>query len=94
MPYAITKFTYDPFIGGYSTMMQVKEAFTYKLPPNLLMKRAAPILWAGATVFTPIKKLGPNGGKCGVVGIGGLGHLAVQYASKLGMKVYAFSTSN
>jgi len=57
--------------------MQVKEAFTFPLPYNLMMKKAAPLLWAGITVFSPIKKYGTNGGKCGVVGIGGLGHLAV-----------------
>jgi len=75
-------------------MMQVKESFTFKMPPNLLMSRAAPLLWAGVTVYSPIKKYGPNGGKWGVVGIGGLGHLALQYAHKLGMKVYAFSSGN
>lgn len=48
---------------------------------------------AGATVFTPLRKYGRPGIHCAVLGIGGLGHLAIKYASKMGMKVTAFTTN-
>lgn len=87
------KTTYDPYLGGYSSHMHVKESFVFKMPPRLDKKRAAPILCAGATVYAPLKRLYKPGIRCGVVGIGGLGHMAVQVADKLGMHVVAISGS-
>ena len=87
------KFTYDPYLGGYSDQIQVKESFTFPLPKKLDEKCIAPILCAGATCYCPLKRHCVPGGKCGVVGIGGLGHMALQYAHKMGMKVYCCSTS-
>lgn len=87
------KATYDPHLGGYSSHMHVKESFVFKMPPKLDKKRAAPILCAGVTVYAPLKRWHKPGMRCGVVGIGGLGHMAVQIANKLGMHVVAISGS-
>ncbi len=51
-----------------------------------------PLLCAGITTYAPIKRYQKVGSSCAVIGIGGLGHLAVQYANKLGMEVTAFTT--
>jgi uncharacterized zinc-type alcohol dehydrogenase-like protein len=53
---------------------------------------SAPLLCAGVTVYAPLKRFGKPGKTCAVIGIGGLGHLAIQYAHKLGMIVTAFTT--
>eukprot|EP01022_Parablepharisma_sp_SALTPOND_P012055 TRINITY_DN153_c0_g2_i1.p4 TRINITY_DN153_c0_g2~~TRINITY_DN153_c0_g2_i1.p4 ORF type:complete len:424 (+),score=38.66 TRINITY_DN153_c0_g2_i1:12667-13938(+) len=87
------KLTYDPHLGGYSTHMHVKADFVYFLPPKLNKKSAAPILCAGATVFAPLKRRCIPGARCGIVGIGGLGHMAIQFANKMGMNVVAISTT-
>ena len=60
--------------------------------PKLDLSLAAPLLCAGATVYSPLKRYGKPKMDCAVIGIGGLGHLAIQYASKLGMNVTAFTT--
>ena len=86
--------TYDPYLGGYSTHMQVKASFVFHVPPNLDNKKAAPILCARVTVFAPLKRWGIPGARCGVVGIGGgLEHMAVQIANKMGMHVVTISTN-
>lgn len=87
------KDTYDPYIGGYSTHIQVRADFTFPLPKNLDKAKAAPILCAGVTTFAPLKRWGTPGARCGVIGIGGLGHMAIQLANKMGMHVTALSTS-
>jgi len=51
-------------------------------------------MWAGVTTFSPLQKYSKPGSKCGIVGIGGLGHMGVQYAVKLGLKTYWISTSS
>jgi len=87
------KFTYDPYLGGYSTHMQVKTSFLFHLPPNLPKHKAPPIMCAGATVFAPMRRWQKAGMRCGVVGIGGLGHMALQFSNKMGMHTVAISTS-
>jgi uncharacterized zinc-type alcohol dehydrogenase-like protein len=84
---------YDPHLGGYSTHMHLKADYTFPIPPKLPLSKCAPILCAGVTTFAPLKRWCIPGARCGVVGIGGLGHMAVQYAAKMGMKVVAISTS-
>ena len=76
--------------GGYSTNMVVKESFVLRIPAALDIKAAAPILCAGVTTYSPMKhwKVGP-GQHVAVVGIGGLGHMAVQIARALGATVTA-----
>lgn len=84
---------YDPYFGGYCTHIQLPESHTFLIPSNLPSEYAPPLLCAGVTVYAPLARVGKAGVTCAVVGIGGLGHLAVMYANKLGMKVTAFTTS-
>jgi len=78
--------------GGYSTQITVREHFVFHLPEALDPKTAGPILCAGATVWSPLRhwKIGA-GHKVGVVGIGGLGHMAVKIAKALGAEVTAIT---
>lgn len=85
---------YDPNYGGYAEHIRADSRFAFKIPDEIPSEYAAPLLCAGATVFTPLSvhKL-PPGSEVGIVGIGGLGHLAVQFANKMGYRVTAISTS-
>lgn len=80
--------------GGFSTHIVVDRYFTYVLPETLDPAAAAPLLCAGVTTFAPLLRFGAGPATTvGVVGIGGLGHLAVKYARALGARVVAFTTS-
>jgi D-arabinose 1-dehydrogenase-like Zn-dependent alcohol dehydrogenase len=81
--------------GGYSNVMVIREDFALKMPANLPMDAAAPLLCAGITVYSPMKHFGmADGGKnFGVVGLGGLGHMAAKIAKAFGMNVTVISTS-
>lgn len=80
--------------GGYSNNIVVKEHFAIKIPENISLQNAAPLLCAGITTYSPLMKSGfQKGDKVGVAGIGGLGHLAVKLAVHKGAEVYAFTTS-
>ncbi len=81
-------------MGGYSTKVTVNEHFVLKIPDGLDMAAAAPLLCAGATTWSPLNhwKTGP-GSKVGVVGLGGLGHIAVKLAAGRGSVVTVISTS-
>jgi uncharacterized zinc-type alcohol dehydrogenase-like protein len=74
--------------GGYSEMITVKESFVLKIPDALDIKSAAPILCAGVTTYSPLKhwNIG-TGHKVGIVGLGGLGHMAVKIATAMGADV-------
>ncbi|ONK65830.1 uncharacterized protein A4U43_C06F1410 [Asparagus officinalis] len=81
--------------GGYSNMLVVNEHFAVKIPENLPLDKGAPLLCAGITVYTPMKLFGLNepGKHIGVVGLGGLGHVAVKFAKAFGMKVTVISST-
>lgn len=80
--------------GGYSQYGIANEDFVLSIPKNLSPAEAAPLLCAGITVFSPLKHWGVKAGmKVGVVGVGGLGHMAIKYAKALGAEVTAISTS-
>lgn len=80
--------------GGYSTKIVVREDFVLKIPDSLDIKRAAPILCAGITTYYPLKKWAvQEGDKIAVVGIGGLGHMAVMIAKAMGAEVTAVTTT-
>ncbi|MBF9255661.1 NAD(P)-dependent alcohol dehydrogenase [Pontibacter sp. 172403-2] len=80
--------------GGYSNNIVVTEHFAIKIPDNIELKHAAPLLCAGITTYSPMMKYNmKKGDKVGVVGIGGLGHMAVKLAVAKGAEVYAFTTS-
>lgn len=84
--------TYNPHFGGYATSFQARADFFFKLPDSL-PGEAAPLFCAGLTVYAPLSDYTRAGMKVGIVGIGGLGHLALKYASKMGLEVTAISTS-
>lgn len=80
--------------GGYSERIVCAEAFTLKVPSNLDPARAAPLLCAGITTYSPLRKWGATRGKkVGIVGLGGLGHMGVKFAHALGAHTVLFTTS-
>jgi uncharacterized zinc-type alcohol dehydrogenase-like protein len=81
--------------GGYASSIVVDEAFVLRLSPRLDPAGAAPLLCAGITTYSPLRHWGVGKGKAvGVVGLGGLGHMAVKLASALGAGVVVFTTSS
>jgi uncharacterized zinc-type alcohol dehydrogenase-like protein len=80
--------------GGYSDTIVVDERFVLRLPSNLHLAGAAPLLCAGITTYSPMRRRGvAKGKKVGVVGLGGLGHMGVKFAHALGAHVVVFTTS-
>uniref|UniRef100_A0A1J3JBD6 Cinnamyl alcohol dehydrogenase 7 n=1 Tax=Noccaea caerulescens TaxID=107243 RepID=A0A1J3JBD6_NOCCA len=81
--------------GGYSDHMVCEEDYIIRIPENLPLDAAAPLLCAGVTVYSPLKYHGLDkpGMHIGVVGLGGLGHVAVKFAKAMGTKVTVISTS-
>ncbi|KAF4119289.1 alcohol dehydrogenase (NADP+) [Geosmithia morbida] len=80
--------------GGYSSHARVHEFWVYGIPEKIRSSVAAPLLCAGITVYSPLKRLGTGPGKkVGIVGIGGLGHFAVMFAKAMGAEVWAISRS-
>ncbi|RLN95439.1 hypothetical protein BBJ28_00008147 [Nothophytophthora sp. Chile5] len=82
--------------GGYAEYVRVLSAYAFKIPDCIPSAAAAPLLCAGTTVFTPFKEVGVKpGDRVGIVGIGGLGHIAIQFAKAMGADaVVAFSRSS
>ena len=80
--------------GGYSERITCDEAFTLRVPAGLDPARAAPLLCAGITTWSPLRKWGAGPGrKVGIVGLGGLGHMGVKFARALGAHTVLFTTS-
>jgi uncharacterized zinc-type alcohol dehydrogenase-like protein len=81
--------------GGYSTTIVVEERFVLKVAPDLPPDKAAPLLCAGITMYSPLRrwKIG-KGHKVAIVGLGGLGHMGVKLAASLGAEVTVLSTSS
>jgi uncharacterized zinc-type alcohol dehydrogenase-like protein len=84
-----------PTQGGYSNKIVVDEHFVLKIPKNLPLDGAAPLLCAGITLYSPLKhwNAGP-GKKVAIIGLGGLGHMGVKLAHALGAEVTVLSHSN
>ncbi|MFC5799756.1 NAD(P)-dependent alcohol dehydrogenase [Streptomyces formicae] len=84
----------EPTYGGYSTHIVVDEEFTLRIPDGLSLDVAAPLLCAGITTYSPLRhwNAGP-GKKVAVVGLGGLGHMAVRFAAAMGAEVTVLSQS-
>jgi uncharacterized zinc-type alcohol dehydrogenase-like protein len=83
-----------PTYGGYSTQIVVDERFVLRIPQGLDPAGAAPLLCAGITTYSPLRQWGcKTGDRVGVVGLGGLGHMAVKIAASMGAKVTVLSTS-
>jgi uncharacterized zinc-type alcohol dehydrogenase-like protein len=80
--------------GGYSEKIVVDEAFTLKVPRTLDPARAAPLLCAGITTYSPLRKWGAGKWKkVGIVGLGGLGHMGVKFARAFGAHTVLFTTT-
>ena len=80
--------------GGYSDSVVVDERFVIRAPSNLDLAGVAPLLCAGITTYSPMRHWGvTKGKKVGVVGLGGLGHMAVKFAHAFGAHTVAFTTS-
>lgn len=79
--------------GGYSTRLVVDEHFVLRVPSNLDLQAVPPLLCAGITTYSPLRHWKVSAGqKVGVVGMGGLGHMAVKLATAMGAHVTVFST--
>ncbi len=77
--------------GGFASSVRCDARFAFPIPSTLDPTSAAPLLCAGLTVFSPLERLGVGVGmRVGIVGLGGLGHLAVQIAHRMGARVVAF----
>lgn len=82
----------DLDIGSFATHTVWREAFLYKTPDAIPSEYAAPLQCGGATVFNALEMYGTRPtDRVGVIGVGGLGHLAIQFASKMGCEVVVFS---
>ena len=81
--------------GGYSNCMVADEHFIVRIPDSIPLHAGAPLLCAGITVYSPLRYYGLDkpGMQIGVVGLGGLGHVAVKFAKAFGAKVTVISTS-
>jgi uncharacterized zinc-type alcohol dehydrogenase-like protein len=80
--------------GGYSESIVVDEHFVLRVPANLDLAGVAPLLCAGITTYSPIRRWGDiKGKKVGVLGLGGLGHMGVKFARAFGAHVVVFTTS-
>ncbi|KAE9370942.1 NADP-dependent alcohol dehydrogenase [Stipitochalara longipes BDJ] len=80
--------------GGFGTAIAWDVSTVFKLPDEIASEDAGPLMCGGATVWSPLYDFGIRpGDRVGIIGIGGLGHLAIQFASKLGMEVVAFSST-
>lgn len=84
----------NPTYGGYSQKIVVTDRFVVRIPDRLEMDVASPLLCAGITTYSPLKhwNVGP-GKKVAIVGVGGLGHLAIQFAHAMGAEVTVLSRS-
>lgn len=82
-----------PKFGGFATHVQAPAKWAFPIPASIPQEVCPPLMCAGITVFAPLKRFFEQGATCAIAGIGGLGHLGIQFAAKLGYsKVGALST--
>jgi len=79
--------------GGFADTIVVDSRFVHVIPESISSEHAAPLLCAGITTFVALQKYAKLNSKVGILGIGGLGHMAIQYASAMGCEVTALSSS-
>lgn len=79
--------------GGYAEFVTVDSRFAFPIPEALPSEAAAPLMCGGITVYTPLSRFVRPAQRVGIIGIGGLGHLALQFARAMGCEVTAFSSS-
>ena len=81
-------------LGGYSNNFVIDQDFAVHIPSNLALEGVAPLLCAGITLYSPLKKWGARPGmRIGIIGLGGLGHMGVKFAHAMGAEVTLFSHS-
>ena len=81
-------------MGGFAQRIRIDGRFAFELPRGLNAAEAAPLLCGGATVFAPLRRWGVGAGaQLGVIGIGGLGHLALRFLRAMGAQTTAFTSS-
>ncbi len=86
--------TQKPTYGGYSNEIIVREEFVLRIPDHMDLAKAAPLLCAGITTYSPLRYFNiDENSKVGIIGFGGLGHVAVKIAHQLGAEVTVFSHS-
>lgn len=84
----------SPTYGGYSSNIVVDERYVLRVPTTIPPASAAPLLCAGITTYSPLRYIGvQKGQRIGVMGLGGLGHMAVKFAASFGAEVVVLSTS-
>lgn len=79
--------------GGFAEKIRLDSRFVFQIPSNLKSENAAPLLCGGITVYSPLREHVKPYMKIGIIGIGGLGHLALQFGKAFGCEVTAFSSS-
>jgi len=79
--------------GGFADRIQVDGRFAFSIPDALSSEVAAPLLCAGITVYSPLRQHARPQSRVGIIGIGGLGHLAIRFARAFGCEVTAFSST-
>ena len=83
-----------PTYGGYSTRITVNEDYVLRIPPGMPLERVAPLLCAGITTYSPLKRFGAKAGdNVAILGLGGLGHMGVKIAKAMGATVTVLSHS-
>ncbi len=83
-----------PTYGGYSTRITVNEDYVLRIPPGMELERVAPLLCAGITTYSPLKRFGAKAGdNVAILGLGGLGHMGVKIAKAMGATVTVLSHS-
>ena len=81
--------------GGFADYLYMDSRFCFAIPEGIGTNEAGPLLCGGITVYSALRHAGMTSGQnIGVIGVGGLGHLAVQFAAKMGNKVTVFTTSD
>ncbi len=91
-PEIVQSATWTPY-GGFASSIVVDSRFAFPFPRSLASENAASLMCGGITVYSPLRKWARPEMKVGVIGIGGLGHLALQFARAYGCEVTAFSSS-
>jgi alcohol/geraniol dehydrogenase (NADP+) len=79
--------------GGFADRIRVNRRFAFPIPAGLPSETAAPLLCGGITLYSPLRQYAKEGSRVAVIGIGGLGHLGLQFARAMGCEVTAFSRS-
>jgi uncharacterized zinc-type alcohol dehydrogenase-like protein len=79
--------------GGFADRIRVDARFAFPIPEALSSEAAAPLLCGGVTVYAPLSRLARSSMRVGIVGVGGLGHLGIQFARAMGCEVTALSSS-